>query len=174
MKYGTMVYLVSRKWFFGKKKVLMIKKGIRENDPNSGYFTLPGGKLKEGEKGLNVPFGRLESSVREVEEETGLIPVGLVLQGVILFDNSERTFDNWKNPDNFLVYIYSAKKYKGKVRGSDEGVPFSVPLDKVGEVPSNPGDKLMYEWLAIGKKFFGVIYHKGNEVDKEKTQVDFY
>lgn len=168
MKYGTMTYLVS------KDKVLMIKKKIRDNDPNSGYFTLPGGKLSSEEKGLNKPFGRINSAVRETLEETGIRVLNPVLQGIIFFDNSERTFSDWKNPDNFLVYIYSSNKFSGRYKESNEGKPFSVPLREVGNVPSNPGDKLMYEWLLTGRNFFGVIYHKGNEVDIEKSWVDFY
>ena len=56
---------------------------------------------------------------------------------------SSDLFDNWKNPDNFLVYIYSAERYKGKARKSDEGVPCSVSLGRLGNLPSNPGDKKM-------------------------------
>jgi ADP-ribose pyrophosphatase YjhB (NUDIX family) len=169
MKYGTMMYLVS-----DKGNVCMIEKVSRKNDPNSGYITLPGGKLKEDEKGLNNSEGRLKSVLRETEEEVGIKPVNPVLRGIIFFDNKDRTFDNWKNPDNFLVYIFYAENYRGKVRKSDEGKPRTVSLDKVGEVPSNPGDEKMYEWLKDGRNFFGVIKHKGNEIDEKGTWVDFY
>ncbi len=168
MKYGTMVYLVS------KENVLMIEKNIREDDPNSGYFTLPGGKLEDNEKGLNYPKGRLESSIRETIDETGVVPINPILRGVILFDNKERTFPNWPNPDNFLVYIFIATKFKGKPKKSDEGRPRTVPLDKVNEVPSNPGDKKMYEWLKDGRTFIGVIKHKGKELDESGTFVDYF
>jgi len=33
--------------------ILIVEKVERENDPNSGYYTLPGGKLESFEKGLN-------------------------------------------------------------------------------------------------------------------------
>ncbi len=169
MKYGTMVYVVSK-----KGNVLMIKKGVRKDDPNSGYFTLPGGKLENDEKGLNYPRGRLKSAIRETIDETGIKPIKPILRGVILFDNKERTFSNWPNPDNFYVYIYYAKKYKGKAEKSDEGIPFSVPLSKVASVKSNPGDKKMYEWLKDGRNFIGVIKHKGDELDEEGTFVDYF
>ena len=168
MKYGTMIYLVS------KGKVLMIKKGERKDDPNSGYFTLPGGKLEKYEKGLDNSQGRLKSCVRETIDETGIKPLGLVLRGVILFDNEGRTFSNWPNPDDFYVYIYSTKKFKGTANKSDEGIPYSVPLAKVREVPSNPGDKKMYEWLKDGRNFIGVIKHKGKELDETGTFVDYF
>ena len=152
----------------------MIKKGIRKDDPNSGYFTLPGGKLEEEEKGLENLEGRVKGAKREVKEETGIEPLNLNLIGVILFDNHERTFDNWKNPDNFLVYVYLAGSYKGVARETKEGIPFSVPKEKIDSLPSNPGDKLMYGWIKKGKKFFGVIKHKGNKIDTAGTFVDFY
>lgn len=169
MKYGTMLYLVSR-----NKNVLMIEKYERKDDPNSGYFTLPGGKLNNEEKGLNNSFGRLKSVIRETIEETGIEAINPVLRGVILFDNRERIFSNWPNPDNFLVYVYSATKFKGKTNMSEEGKPRTIPLGKVKEVPSNPGDKKMYEWLEDGRNFMGVIKHKGNEIDEEGTLIDFF
>jgi len=168
MKYGTMVYLVS------KGKVLMLKKYERKDDPNSGYFTLPGGKLEKYEKGLDNSQGRLKSCVRETIDETGIEPINPVLRGVILFDNNGRTFSNWPNPDDFYVYIYSTTKFKGKVKRSDEGIPYSVPLAKVKEVPSNLGDKKMYEWLKDGRNFIGVIKHKGKELDETGTFVDYF
>jgi len=118
MKYGTMMYLVSK-----QGNVLMIEKPERKNDPNSGYFTLPGGKLKSEEKGLKNFNGRLKSVVRETFEETEIQVLNPVLQGVILFDNDGRTFPNWPNPDNFLVYIFYATEFKGKPKKSDEGIP---------------------------------------------------
>lgn len=164
-----MMYLVSK-----NKNVSMIKKFERKNDPNSGYCTLPGGKLNNNEKGLQNPLGRLKSAIREIKEEIGLKILNPTLQGIILFDNKDRTFPNWPNPDNFLVYIFYATKYRGKTKQSDEGIPITVPLKKINDLPSNPGDKKMYEWLNSGKKFFGVIKHKGNKIDEEGTWVDFY
>lgn len=169
VKYGTMLYLV-----YGGN-VLMIEKGKRKDDPNSGYFTLPGGKLEDDEKGLNNPQGRMNSSLRETFEETGGIKsVNPVLRGIILFNNIERTFANWKNPDDFLVYIFAATDYNGKAKPSDEGIPHPIPLNKINDLPSNPGDKKMYEWLKDGRNFFGVVKHKGYEIDEYGTWADFF
>lgn len=164
-----MLYLTSK-----KGNVLMIEKHERKDDTNSGNFTLPGGKLEKDEKGLKNPKGRVESSIRETIDETGIEPINPILKGVILFDNEGRTFSNWKNPDNFYVYIYSAKKFKGEPKESDEGKPRTISLNKVNEVPSNPGDKKMYEWLKDGRNFIGVIKHKGKEVNEEETFVDYF
>ncbi|MEK6823407.1 MAG: NUDIX domain-containing protein [Nanoarchaeota archaeon] len=168
MKYGTMSYL------FVDKQILMIKKIKRENDPNSGFYTLPGGKLKDFEKGLN-PNGRLESAIRETEEETGLKLIEPKLKGVILFDNSERIFDNWKNSQDFLVYLFEAEKYSGKLKEeSNEGIPVWIDEKLLEEIPKNEGDLKIYEWLKDPRYFIGTIYHKEKKLDKIKTFVDYF
>jgi 8-oxo-dGTP diphosphatase len=167
MKYGTMSYLVS------DKGILMLKKGERKNDPNSGYYTLPGGNLTTREKGLTSPKNRLESAIRETKNETGIKLINPILKGVILFDNQDRIFKNWINPDNFYVYIFSAREYSGKLKESKEGVPLWVPENNLESLPKNPGDKLMYEWLNDWRDFIGVIKHKGKNIDESGTWVDW-
>lgn len=175
VKYATISYCVFRDFWFGRKKVWMLEKGKREGDPNSRSYTLPGGKLESWEKGLNNPEGRLAASLREMENETGMIPKNPVLRGVILFDNSERTFPDWPNLDDFLVYIYTSTKYKLGKKKEDEGKPWKIYLDKINDVPTkNPGDKEMYKWLKDGRNFYGVIKHKGDNLDEEGTWVDFF
>ena len=93
MKYGTLVHLSVN------EKILMLKKEARPNDPNSGYYTLPGGKLGSNER--KTPEGRLAGAVRETEEETGLKIISPIARGVILFNNKGRIFDNWPNPEIF-------------------------------------------------------------------------
>jgi ADP-ribose pyrophosphatase YjhB (NUDIX family) len=176
MKYGTMSYITS------DEGILMIKKDKRENDPNSGCFTLPGGKLEPYEKGLYNPEGRLESSMREDKDEAGIKPLNQVLRGTILFDNKDRIFQDWKNHEDFLVYIYYSiwtRKYEGELKKSDEGIPCWVPPKILPSLPKNKGDRLMYEWLMHdnfkkGKNFFGVIKHKDNEIDEEGSWVDWF
>jgi 8-oxo-dGTP diphosphatase len=168
MKYGTISYITS------PEGILMIKKNKRENDPNSGYFAPPGGKLEPYEKGLKNPKGRLESAIREIKEEVGITMLNPILRGTILFDNKDRAFDNWPNPDNFEVSIFSATKYSGELKESDEGIPVWTPEKIIPSLPKNPGDKLMYEWLKDGRNFRGVIKHKGNEIDEEGCWVDWF
>ncbi len=153
--------------------ILIVEKVERENDPNSGYYTLPGGKLESFEKGLNNLDGRVNSAIRETKDETGITLIDPVLRGTILFDNKDRTFDNWPNPDNYLVYIYSATKYIGELKESDEGIPHFISDNSIPFLPRNLGDKLMYEWLKEGKRFFGVIKHKGNEIDEKGSWVNW-
>jgi len=166
MKYGTMVYLNV------DGKVLILEKFERKDDPNSGFSTLPGGKLEDDEKGLNSQ-GRLESCVRETKNETGIILINPKPRGAVLFDNSERIFDNWKNPQDFLVYLFSAEEYKGELKESDEGIPKFLDEKLLSSIPQNEGDKRVYEWLKNPRYFIGVIKHKGKELDETGTFVDY-
>lgn len=155
-------------------RVLMVRKEVRENDPNSEFYTLPGGKLNDLEKGLS-PLGRLKSAIRETEEETGLKLIRPRLRGIILFDNSERIFPDWKNPQDFLVYLFSARSYVGNLKDkTDEGTPIWVDEKELPNVPKNIEDEKMYEWLKNPKYFIGVIKHKGRVLDENGTLVDYF
>jgi 8-oxo-dGTP pyrophosphatase MutT (NUDIX family) len=169
MKYGTLFYVLCN------GQVLMINKfSKRENDPNSGLYAIPGGKLEYFEKGTN-PKGRLECAVRETFDETGLLPINLKLRGVILFDNSERIFDDWKNPEGFLVHIFYSEEYSGKLKEkSDEGIPCWINECDIKGLSKSDGDKKMYEWIKDGRFFVGVIKHKGKSLDESGTFVDFF
>lgn len=161
-------------WLNFHRQVLMIRKIMREDDPNSGLYTLPGGKLKEHERGLN-PHGRLEAAVRETEEETGLTLVHPRLAGVVLFNNFEREFDHWKKPEDYLVYMVAARKYRGQLKlQTDEGTPLWVNEENITGVSKNIGDERMYEWLRDGRFFIGNIKHKGRVLDEEGTFVDYF
>jgi len=172
MLYGTLIYLE----FDGK--LLMVQKKIREGDPNSGYCAAPGGKpdTKEEksaffEKNLE---GITKCAVREFEEETGLKISDLEFRGTILFDNSERKFDNWKNPKDFFVYVFTTNDYEGElITETHEGYPKWFPKDEILGLPQNPGDKKIYEWLNDGRVFEGVIKHKGKILDEEGTFVNY-
>lgn len=166
LKYGTLLYLPV------DAKVLMVKKEIRENDPNSGYYTLPGGNLENDE--MKTPEGRLQRAVKETFEETGMKVINPKERGVILFDNSKRIFDNWKNPADFLVYIFSASSYYGILESSNEGIPMWIGKKDIPSLPQNPGDRMIYKWLEDLRFFRGVIRHNGKLLDEENTHVRYF
>ena len=139
--HGLMVYVLN------KGNVLMLNKGVRPDDPNSGYYTLPGGKLEPFEKGIDIPNGRLERAIREVPEETGIAIVNTKLRGNILFDNSEREFPDWPNPKDYNVNVYSANAFTFQLKDGGEGVPLWVPKSDIKDLPKHLGDELIYGWL---------------------------
>lgn len=171
--YGVMSYLNV------DGDLLMVKKSQKKGDPNSGLYTLPGGKLEPEEKGLRSVEGRLEATIRETKQETGITLVTPKQIGIILFDNEGRIFNNWPNAPNYLVYIFSATNYRGQLidKGDERETPLWVPEYEIPELPKNPGDTKMYEWIKNSRNlfgFFGVIRHKGREIDEENTWVDFF
>jgi 8-oxo-dGTP pyrophosphatase MutT (NUDIX family) len=168
MMYGAMSYVEF------EENVLMIEKVVRSGDPNSGYFTLPGGKLSDSEKSSLI--GRLDCSVRETSEEGGVKLIEPFLKGVVLFDNSERVFDNWENPQDFQVYIFGAKGFVLEEcdKVSDEGRAVWVPKKEIIYKPMSVGDSKLYEWLDDGRNFSGVIKHKGKLLDERNTFVDYF
>lgn len=171
MMYGVLAYLHPP-----NGKVLMIKKPEKELDPNSGLYTLPGGKLEDSEKGLHSIKGRLEAAVRETKQETGLTMLEPIIKGSILFDNSERTFDNWPNAPDYLVYIVFSQSCIGRLKekGDNGEIPFWVDQYDIPRLPKNAGDALIYDWIRWHKEsFFGVIKHKGRVLDEKGTWVDY-
>ncbi|MCR4327823.1 MAG: NUDIX domain-containing protein [Nanoarchaeota archaeon] len=169
MKYGNLSYLCV------KEKVLMLEKGERDGDLNSGFYAIPGGKINESEMGISKPEGRKISVIRENSEETGLTLLKPKLLGMVLFDNSEREFPGGKKMGDFLVYIFSSDEYGGQILDNpEEGNPVWVPKKDILGLPMHEGDRLLYEWVFQDKPFSGVIYHKGNKVDFTKSFVDFF
>lgn len=168
MLYGIISYL------FNNEKFLIIQKIKRKDDPNSEFCTLPGGKLTDLERGFNSA-GRLEAAIRETQEETGLTLINPKLRGIILFNNTERVFDNWPNPQDYLVYVFYSNHFSGKLKKeSDEGIPMWVDKISISKLPKNSGDEKIYEWLKDGRYFVGTIKHKGKVLDEFGTFVDYF
>ena len=76
----------------------------RVNKDWQGY-TFPGGHIEPGES-------IVQSAIREVKEETGLIMKNPRLVGVKQF---------WVKSGRYIVFLFSATKFSGDLRGSNEG-----------------------------------------------------
>ena len=76
--------------------------------------------------------------------------------------------------EDYLVYIFEAKKYKGIIKSSsDEGIPLWIDETEISNLPQNHGDKKMYEWLKDSRNFKGIIKHRGNILDESGTSVRY-
>lgn len=166
MIYGTLSYICS------EGKVAMIRKFADRQEPNSGLYTLPGGKMDEIE--ARSREGRLESAIREVEEEAGISMIDPIPRGEIFFNNEGRIFDNWKNSKDYYVYVFSASEYEGDLKKEDrEGILEWIPKEEIPSLPKNEGDKKIYEWLESERYFRGTIKHEGKEIDEDGTTVEY-
>ena len=68
-------------------------------------YTFPGGHIEPGES-------IVQSAIREGREETGLIMKNPRLVGVKQF---------WVKSGRYIVFLFSATKFSGDLRGSNEG-----------------------------------------------------
>ena len=105
-----------------------------------GKWNGPGGKMERGETPeMNV--------VREVSEETGLVIANPANHGTIEF------YLNGGGRLDYLVYVFSARRFSGKARSSEEG---RVRWFDIGKIPYTrmwDDDKYWLPLLLNGIKF---------------------
>ena len=92
-------------------------------NPDWPGITFPGGHVEPGE-------AFTDSVVREVFEETGLNIEDPALCGV-------KQFQTLKG-ERYVVFLYRADRFHGRLRSSDEGEVFWIPREKLPEYPLVP------------------------------------
>ena len=86
---------------------------IRYKEENIGYIDIPGGKIEEGETGV-------EAAIREVKEETGIEVNNLEEVGNVAIEYPDRIY-------NMNVFVTS--DYRGNVRNNMENAAFFIDID---------------------------------------------
>lgn len=139
-------------------KTLMMHRTKKRNDHHKGKWNGIGGKFEPGE----TPE---ECVLREVKEETGLDLESPELRGFI-------TFPLFDGISDWYVFVFTADKYSGEIRESDEGVLEWVENRKLKELNLWEGDKIFLDWLD-DEKFFSAkfVYENKNFID---YSVEFY
>ena len=131
MKNTTLVYIERG------DELLLMNRNRKKNDLNEGKWVGVGGKFEPGE-------GPEECMLREVLEETGLIPADWELAGVIDFVS-----DRWEDERMFL---YRVTAFGGSLRDeSGEGSLEWVHKDRALELPMWEGDRYFLTPLLEGK-----------------------
>ncbi len=92
-------------------------------NPDWPGVTFPGGHVEPGE-------AFTASVIREVFEETGLTIEDPMLCGV-------KQFQTRKN-ERYVVFLYRADRFTGRLKSSEEGEVFWVPRQKLPELPLAP------------------------------------
>ena len=141
-------------------KTLMLYRNKKGNDINKNKWIGLGGKFEYGES----PEDCL---IREVREEAGVTLTEYRMRGVVTFVMA----DNTSEP--LYLFIYTASKYSGEIGDCDEGSLQWIDNDKILDLELWDGDKLFWEWMLKGDKFFSASFtYNGNSLIKH--QVAFY
>ena len=120
--------------------------------------------LKQATRGIskgkwNAPGGRIDAgespeacAIREVFEETGLKVSDLFLHGELWF------YKGVQKEVNVHSYLFSTKKFSGKLQSSEEG---EVKWSKLSDVDFDQlwqDDIVWWQLMLNGKKFDGEFY----------------
>jgi 8-oxo-dGTP pyrophosphatase MutT (NUDIX family) len=111
-------------------KVLL---GMKKRGHGEGYWNGFGGKRNEEET-------IVESALREIKEEAGIIPTDLREVGTIDFSI-------------FESYVYVFSNYKGRVKESEEMKPKWFSLKKLPYEKMWEGDKIWFPLVLGGRTF---------------------
>ena len=117
-------------------------------NPNWPGITFPGGHIE-----LKESF--VESTIREVHEETGLKISNLQICGIKQWTQKDGSY-------RYIVIFYKTTKFEGELKSSDEGKVFWINRSEIGnyvvadgfmemlEVFENDNLSENYHWLEDG------------------------
>ena len=148
---ATLGYLMSP----DGRRVLLIRRDRRPDDPHFGKYNGLGGKLDRGE---DVVAGLR----REVREESGLECQELVLRGTVSWPGFGRHGEDW------FGFVFRVDRYRGAPHADNpEGTLEWVELDRLLALPLWEGDRhfLPLVFDRSGRQFHGVLpYRHGRPV----------
>ena len=151
MKKATLCYI--RREGPAGREYLMLFRNKKKDDPNEGKWIGVGGKFETDE----TPD---ECMLREVFEETGLVPESYHFCGVIHFIS-----DTWEDED---MYLYRAEIGAGGGSGiadaqsaaaCAEGELRWIPEEQVMDLPMWEGDRLFLKPLMEGEEKISMTLH---------------
>lgn len=141
MKFTTLCYIESDDRYLMLLRVSKEKK----NDPNAGKWIGVGGHFEDGESPE-------ECMLREVQEETGLIPVAWRQRGMITFVS-----DQWETE---YMHLFTAQLLPEDAQKAlpvcDEGELAWVDKTEVMTLPLWEGDKVFLKLLDTEEGFFSL------------------
>ncbi len=124
----------------GTRKIL-VQDRLNKNWPG---ITFPGGHVEKTESFV-------ESTIREVKEETGLTVSNLQLCGIKQF----QTLDDAR----YVVLLYKTNCFEGELKSSDEGKVFWIKAEEIDNYPLANDFRQMYE-IFINEDMSEFYYHK--------------
>jgi len=139
--------------------------GMKKRGFGQGRWNGFGGKVEEGET-------IREAAIREVREEAGIEPSGLVEKGRILFE-----FES--EPKKLEVHIFDVTRYKGEPAETEEMRPQWFAVNEIPFRQMWADDEHWFPFFLAGKKFAGSFLfdrpadggYAGKILDKKLSEV---
>jgi len=129
---------------------------------HQGKYSIPGGRLEEGE--LQEDCVR-----REIREETGIFLKELTYRGRVKFLNEKRTINGNPMKNDFEVHFYECRDFDDANARATEGRLAWIEDNKVLDLPLHEGDRIIWrDWLSRYEVFGGVIEHEGEKLTSAK------
>ena len=128
---------------------LMLHRIFKENDENHGKWIGVGGKFENGESPE-------ECMLREVKEETGLIPTSYRYRGIVTFALGEYTE---------YMHLFTASAWEGTLTDCDEGVLEFKKKSALSSLPMWEGDRIFLELFERETPFFSLkLVYEGDSL----------
>ena len=121
--------------------VLLLYRNKKKEDENAGKWIGVGGKFIDGESPE-------ECFIREVGEETGLIPLSYRYRGIVTFVS-----DKWETE---YMHLFTVSSFKGELSACDEGTLKWIPKVGMMSLPMWEGDRVFLETLESSNDFFSI------------------
>ena len=144
MKKATLCYI--RRQSPAGNEYLMLYRNKKEDDPNEGKWIGVGGKFEPGE----APD---DCMLREVREETGIVPERYHFCGVIHFIS-----DTWEDEDMYLYRAEAGTAEEAKAVCS-EGELRWIPEEQLMDLTMWEGDRLFLKPLMEGEEKISMTLH---------------
>ena len=125
---------------------------IKKNGVLNGRFNGFGGKLEEGET-------IAEAAVRELQEETEIVPLDMQKRGVVIF-KFEEDGNPFEGKPLVEVHIFSVTKFEGEPSETEEMRPQWFSLDKIPYAKMWPDDPYWLPLILEGKNIEGIFHFK--------------
>lgn len=125
-------------------------------------------RLKDDWPGITFPGGHIElneditsSVIREVKEETGLTIINPTLCGL-------EEYKNDKTYDRYLVFMFKANKFKGRLKPSNEGKVYWMDINDFKKAKKSLDMDILYK-VMISAKLNELVYYKEDKKRKKKV-----
>lgn len=137
----------------------MLKRIKKKNDMHEGKWNGLGGKME----GKETPE---ECVAREVFEESGLKIKNPKLKGILYFPNNvDKTADYW------IVFVFTANDFEGKLNESEEGLLEWVDSDKILDLKLWEGDRIFIPLLFKDDFFTAKLDYKDGKLVRHEVRL---